>query len=59
MITTVVVGNPDPQSRTLAEGVHLADLITDAAPDHVIDSAPSVPDCSAGATMPSPGPSRR
>lgn len=37
MITTVVAGNPKPLSRTLAAGVKLAELITGAAPDNVID----------------------
>ena len=37
MITTVIVGNPKPLSRTLAAGVTLAELLTGAAPDNVID----------------------
>lgn len=37
MITTVVAGNPKPLSRTLAAGVKLAELITGAEPDNVID----------------------
>jgi FMN reductase len=35
--TTVVAGNPKPDSRTLSAAVLLAELITGAAPDHVID----------------------
>jgi FMN reductase len=37
MITTVVAGNPKPDSRTLAAGVLLAELITGNAPDNVVD----------------------
>jgi FMN reductase len=37
VITTVVAGNPKPQSRTLAAAVKLAELITGATPDHVVD----------------------
>ena len=37
MITTVVAGNPKPGSRTLSAAVLLSELITGAAPDHVID----------------------
>jgi FMN reductase len=37
VIATVVAGNPKPLSRTLAAGVKLAELITGAAPDNVID----------------------
>jgi FMN reductase len=37
VITTVVSGNPKPDSRTLAAAVQLAELITGTAPDHVID----------------------
>jgi FMN reductase len=37
VITTVVVGNPKPLSRTLSAAVSLAELITGNAPDHVID----------------------
>lgn len=37
MTTTVVAGNPKPDSRTLSAAVLLAELITGAAPDHVID----------------------
>jgi FMN reductase len=35
--TTVVVGNPKPQSRTLAAGVLVAETLTGAAPDAVLD----------------------
>jgi FMN reductase len=34
---TVVVGNPKPASRTLQAGSALAEKLTGAAPDHVID----------------------
>jgi FMN reductase len=37
VITTVIAGNPKPLSRTLAAGVKLAELVTGAAPDNVID----------------------
>ncbi|MEV0685291.1 NAD(P)H-dependent oxidoreductase [Nocardia sp. NPDC050378] len=37
MITTVVVGNPKPESRTLAASVMLTEKLTGAAPDHVVD----------------------
>jgi FMN reductase len=37
VITTVVAGNPKPLSRTLAAGVKLAELITGAEPNNVID----------------------
>jgi FMN reductase len=37
MITTVVAGNPKPDSRTLAAAVRLAELITGEAPTHTID----------------------
>jgi FMN reductase len=37
VITTVIVGNPKPLSRTLTAAVSLAELITGDAPDHVID----------------------
>jgi FMN reductase len=34
---TVVVGNPKPAGRTTAAGVALAEKLTGAAPDHVIE----------------------
>ncbi|MEV0688484.1 NAD(P)H-dependent oxidoreductase [Nocardia sp. NPDC050378] len=37
MITTVVVGNPKPASRTRSASVLLAEQLTGVAPDHVID----------------------
>jgi FMN reductase len=37
VITTVIAGNPKPQSHTLAAGIVLAELITGAVPDNVID----------------------
>ncbi|OLT10411.1 NADPH-dependent FMN reductase [Pseudonocardia sp. CNS-139] len=37
MRTAVVVGNPKPQSRTLAAGVLVAETVTGAPPDHVFD----------------------
>jgi FMN reductase len=37
VITTVIAGNPKPDSRTLSAAVLLAELITGSAPDHVID----------------------
>ncbi|KSZ56078.1 NADPH-dependent FMN reductase [Rhodococcus pyridinivorans KG-16] len=37
MTTTVVVGNPKPESRTLAAAVLLAERLSGGAPDHVID----------------------
>ncbi len=37
MITTVIAGNPKPDSRTLAAAVLLAELVTGRAPDHTID----------------------
>jgi FMN reductase len=37
--TAVVVGNPKPQSRTLAAAVHVARELTGAEPDLVVDLA--------------------
>jgi FMN reductase len=37
VITTVIAGNLKPQSRTLDAGIVLSELITGAAPDHVVD----------------------
>jgi len=37
VITTVVAGNPKPDSRTLAAARLLAELITGTVPDHVVD----------------------
>lgn len=37
MTVTVVVGNPKPASRTLQAGTALAEKLTGASPDHVID----------------------
>jgi FMN reductase len=37
MVTTVVVGNPKPASRTLHAATLLAERLTGSAPDHVID----------------------
>jgi FMN reductase len=37
VITTVVVGNPKPASHTLEAATILAERITGAAPDHVVD----------------------
>ncbi|QIX53648.1 NADPH-dependent oxidoreductase (plasmid) [Rhodococcus sp. DMU1] len=37
MITTVVVGNPKPTSRTLAASILLVEKLTGRGPDHVID----------------------
>ena len=37
MVTTVVAGNPKPESRTLDAATRLAEALTGHAPDHVID----------------------
>ncbi|MFI5627002.1 NAD(P)H-dependent oxidoreductase [Nocardioides sp. NPDC051685] len=37
MTTTVVIGNPKPASRTLAASTMLAEKLSGAPPDHVID----------------------
>jgi FMN reductase len=37
VITTVIAGNPKPQSRTLAAAILLSELVTGAAPDQVVD----------------------
>ena len=39
MTVTVVVGNPRPASRTRAAGELLAERLTGAAPDHVVELA--------------------
>lgn len=41
--TAVVVGNPKPNSRTLAASIHLARELTGADPDLVVDLATSGP----------------